>query len=250
MSQKPPPKGKSRIARQEAGDSGTLPSEDQKDVESSFLSDSVRFPPGVLLQPSMKFNKPFTPKPPGKPRLERTSSLDELIWWRRRLFRMSQESMTDAAEVGSCSRSLQGSPPGWLRLASSGNHNHGQESPRSLCKASKPLCIGQGKFSLSDSCEKMSLCNKPQLPKVMPTHPPPSLELDGSFLALRTANRIDPDCADYQPCSHSSCSRAGSSWSDTKLHSRGMVCDNCSTASMKSAFSLLTPLRVRDVRSR
>ncbi|XP_015269681.1 PREDICTED: 72 kDa inositol polyphosphate 5-phosphatase isoform X2 [Gekko japonicus] len=249
MSQNPPPKGSSRTARKEAGDSGTLPSEDQQDIESSFLNDTLRFPPDVL-QPSMKFNNAFTPKPPRKPRLERTSSLDELIWRRRRLLRMSQESLSDAAEVGSSARSLQegGSPPGWLRLASCGNHNRDQESPRSSCKASETPRIGQGKFSLSNSCEKMSLCN--ELPNVTPTHPPPSLEMDGSFPALRTANRIDPDCAHYRPCSRSVCARAGSSWSDTKLHSRGMVCGNCSRASMKSTFSLLAPLRVRDVRSR
>ncbi|XP_048368768.1 phosphatidylinositol polyphosphate 5-phosphatase type IV isoform X2 [Sphaerodactylus townsendi] len=88
------------------------------------------------------------------------------------------------------------------------------------------------------------------MPQVTPTLPPPSVELDGSFPALRTANRIDLDCADYRPFSSHLCKRAGSSWSDTKLHSRGMVCHNCSTASMKSTFSFLTPLRVRDVRSR
>ncbi|XP_060107178.1 phosphatidylinositol polyphosphate 5-phosphatase type IV isoform X2 [Heteronotia binoei] len=249
MSQNPQPKGNSRTARKEAGDSGTLLSEDLQEVESSFLNDdTLRFPPEGL-QSSMKFNKSFTPKPPQKPRLERTSSLDELIWRRRRLFRMSQESLTDSAEVGSSTRSLQGSP-GWLRLASCTNHNHNQESPHSLCKASETSSVGQGKVRLSNSCEKMSLCNNPQLPKVTPIHSPPSLELDGSFRAVRTANRIDPDCADYRPCSHSLCTRIGSSWRDTKLHSRGMVCDNCSTASMKSTFSLLTPLRVRDVRSR
>lgn len=244
----PPPKGNSRTARKEAGDSRTLLAEDQQATESSFLNDTLRFPPEGF-QPSLKFNKSFTPKPPRKPRLERTSSLDELIWQRRQLFRTSQESLTDAAEVNSNTRSLQGSPPGWLRLASRGNHNHNQEPLCSLCKASETPHTGQGQLGLSDSCEKMSLCNK-QLAKVMSSHHPPSLELDGSFPGLRTANRIDLDCADYRPSSHSFCARASSSWSDTKLHSRGMVCDNCSTASMKSAFSLLTPLRVRDVRSR
>uniref|UniRef100_A0ACB8F1A8 Uncharacterized protein n=1 Tax=Sphaerodactylus townsendi TaxID=933632 RepID=A0ACB8F1A8_9SAUR len=155
----------------------------------------------------MKFHLSFTPKPPRKPRLERTSSLDELVWQRRRLFRMSQDSLTDVAEMGSSTRSLQESPPGGLRQASCSSQNQ-ETLLHSLCIASET-----------------------------PSEP-------------RTANRIDLDCADYRPFSSHLCKRAGSSWSDTKLHSRGMVCHNCSTASMKSTFSFLTPLRVRDVRSR
>ncbi|XP_054853515.1 phosphatidylinositol polyphosphate 5-phosphatase type IV isoform X2 [Eublepharis macularius] len=238
MPQNPPPKGMSRTARKEAGDSRTLPSEDQQEMEPSFLSDTLTFPPEGF-QANRKFTS-FTPKPPRKPRLERTSSLDELFWRRRRLFRMSQECLVDTAEMSSSNRSLQGNPPGVLRLAYCGNHNRDQESLHSLHKASETPHTG-----FFYSCE-----NKPQLSKVMPTCPPPSLRLDGTFPSLRTANRIDLNCADYRPPSWSLCAKAGSSWSDTKLHSREMVCDNCSAASMKSTFSLLTPLRIRDVRSR
>ncbi|XP_067327916.1 phosphatidylinositol polyphosphate 5-phosphatase type IV [Anolis sagrei] len=139
-----------------------------------------------------------------KPRLERTSSLDELIWRRRRLFRMSQDSLRDPPKMGSLNGSLEDS---------------------------------QGRFPT--------------------TQPPPPLELEGSFSALRTTNRIDPDCGDYHRlCSGVSFPRASSSWSDSQLHSRGgMVCDDygassSSAGSMKSSFSLLTPIRVRDVRNR
>ncbi|XP_063172507.1 LOW QUALITY PROTEIN: phosphatidylinositol polyphosphate 5-phosphatase type IV-like [Candoia aspera] len=87
-------------------------------------------------------------------------------------------------------------------------------------------------------------------PKVLATQPPPPLELEGSFPSLRTTNRIDPDCADYKFGSRSVFPRAGSSWSDTQLQSRGMACEHCLAASVKSTFSLLAPIRVRDVRNR
>ncbi|KAJ7308441.1 hypothetical protein JRQ81_008990 [Phrynocephalus forsythii] len=81
--------------------------------------------------------------------------------------------------------------------------------------------------------------------------PPSSSAPDGSCPSLLAANRIDPDWADYQlSSSQRSFRRAGSSWSDTQLHGREVVWGHCPTASMKSSFSLLTPIRARDVRNR
>lgn len=242
--QNPPPKGSGRTARREAGDSGDLSSEDQQD-----FNDTLKFPPLEGLQGNTTF-KSFTPKPPRKPRLERTSSLDELIWRRRRRLRTSQESLTDPAETSSSSGSLQGNPPVCNRLASCGNHLPSQESINSLQRATEPPHMRLGKFSLSDLRDKVSLGNKSRLPQVLPARPAPPLENNSSLPVLKTINRIDVDCADYRPSSRSFFARAGGSWSDTRLHSRGMVCDNCSTASMKSSFSLLTPIRIRDVRNR
>ncbi|XP_066466794.1 phosphatidylinositol polyphosphate 5-phosphatase type IV isoform X2 [Tiliqua scincoides] len=243
-----PPKVAGRTARKEAGDSGYLPTEDQQEIDPSFFSDALRFPPEGFLARSQR--KSFTPKPPRKPRLERTLSLDELIWQRRRIFRTSQEGPADPPETTNFSPgSLQGSPPVGHSLAPcSGCHPDQQPLPGSH-RASEAASTRLEELSLLDSWEKMPSCHKPQLSKIIPTQSPPPLELEGSFPLLRTANRIDPDSADYRPCSQNFFARAGSSWSDTRLHSRGMVCDNCSTASMKSTFSLLAPIRVRDVRN-
>ncbi|KAH0615452.1 hypothetical protein JD844_004699 [Phrynosoma platyrhinos] len=224
----------------EAGDSGDLLSKAQQDIKHSLLNDALKFLPEGF-QTCTNFQS-FTPTPPRKPRLERTSSLDELIWRRRRFFRMSQDSLIDPTTMGSSNGSLKDRSLVRQQVASSSNCRHNQESLPSLHRASKTPNTAQGKLNLSDLHSRLS--------KVVPTQPPPPLELDGSFPSLRTTNRIDPDCADYRLCSQTFFPRASSSWSDTQLHSRGMVCDNCSSVSMKSSFSLLTPIRVRDVRNR
>ncbi|XP_042335547.1 phosphatidylinositol polyphosphate 5-phosphatase type IV [Sceloporus undulatus] len=224
----------------EAGDSGDHLSKAQQDIKHSLFNDTLRFLPEKF-QTCTNF-KSFTPTPPRKPRLERTSSLDELILRRRRFFRMSQDSLIDLTKMGSSNGSLEDRSLVRQQIVSSGNCHHNQESPLSLHRDSKTPNTLQAKLNLSDSHGRLS--------KVVPNQPPPPLELDGSFPSLRTTNRIDPDCADYRLCSQTFFPRTGSSWSDTQLHSRGMVCDNCSSISMKSSFSLLTPIRVRDVRNR
>lgn len=242
-----PPKGAGRTARKEAGDSRDLPTEDPQEREPSFLSDALWFPPeGFLARPQ---RQSFTPKPPRKPRLERTLSADELIWQHRRPFRASQESPPELPETSLS----QGSPPvGHRLLPSSNSHRDPLPLPASH-RAHEAACARLGELSLLESWDsKVPLpCHKlPQLSRIPPTQPPAPLPLEGSFPAPRTANRIDPDCADDRPASRSLFAQAGSSWSDTRLHSRGMVCHDCSTASMKSTFSLLAPIRVRDVRNR
>lgn len=92
--------------------------------------------------------------------------------------------------------------------------------------------------------------SKLRLSKITPSRPLPPLKVSVASHVLRTANRIDSDYLDYQHCSQSRSERASSSLSDTRLHNSGMVCDSCSTDSMKSTFSLLTPLRAKDVRNR
>ncbi|XP_053138073.1 phosphatidylinositol polyphosphate 5-phosphatase type IV isoform X2 [Hemicordylus capensis] len=239
----PPKTGAGRTARREAGDSGDLPSEDRPESEAaSFFRDPLRCPAGGGggLPAGLGF-KSFTPKPPHKPRLERTSSLDELFWRRRqRHFRASQESLPDPAEMSSSSGCLQGSPPAGRRALPGGQRHHHDPLPlHGLHKACEPPRPRQGTSGL------LGL-------QLSPAQALPPGGLEGSFPALRTAKRIDLDCADYRPPSRSGLARASSSCSssDARLPSRGMVCDNCSTASMKSGFSLLAPIRVRDVRSR
>ncbi|KAM6422619.1 phosphatidylinositol polyphosphate 5-phosphatase type IV-like isoform 2-T2 [Liasis olivaceus] len=233
------PKEDSHSARKEAGNSGDHLSKDPQEIKPPFSSDTFRLQLDGSQTPTGL--KSFTPKPPRKPRLERTSSLDELIWRRRRPFRMNQENLADSTEGGSSDGSFQEESPTKQEVASSGNHHHLQPW-HNLNQGSKAPHISQSRLSLSASPRKLS--------KVLATQPPPPLELEGSFPSLRTTNRIDPDCADYKFGSRSIFPRAGSSWSDTQLQSRGMACEHCLATSMKSTFSLLAPIRVRDVRNR
>ncbi|XP_063000791.1 phosphatidylinositol polyphosphate 5-phosphatase type IV [Elgaria multicarinata webbii] len=232
------PKGSGCVARKEAGDAGNLFSKDQQEINPLFFDDTSRFQPEGF-QAYAK-SKSFTPKPPHKPRLERTSSLDELVWRRQRPFRMSQDGLTDPAETGSSNGHLQRGSPVRQKITCGGDQPRREGSLCSLRGVSEAPHAGQSTLSLLDS--------RGTLARIRAA--PPPLELDGSFPSLRTTNRIDPDCVDYRLSSQSCFPRAGSSWSDTQLHSRGMVCGNGSTASMKSTFSLLTPIRVRDVRNR
>ncbi|KAM6430888.1 phosphatidylinositol polyphosphate 5-phosphatase type IV-like isoform 5-T5 [Liasis olivaceus] len=233
------PKEDSHSARKEAGNSGDHLSKDPQEIKPPFSSDTFRLQLDGSQTPTGL--KSFTPKPPRKPRLERTSSLDELIWRRRRPFRMNQENLADSTEGGSSDGSFQEESPTKQEVASSGNHHHLQPW-HNLNQGSKAPHISQSRLSLSASPRKLS--------KVLATQPPPPLELEGSFPSLRTTNRIDPDCVDYKFGSRSIFPRAGSSWSDTQLQSRGMACEHCLATSMKSTFSLLAPIRVRDVRNR
>ncbi|XP_044848534.1 phosphatidylinositol polyphosphate 5-phosphatase type IV isoform X3 [Mauremys mutica] len=247
--------------RKEAGDSRVLALEDHPDIES-FLNDTLRFPPDEI-KPNMKI-KSVTPKPPRKPRLARASSLDEKSWRRRRVFRTSQENLIDPSETSSSNGSLQESslrPPTRSRVVLNGD----QGSLHNLQDASEPSPYRKNKGSISDSEKQVSEVpsvsvglmqgkessgSKPRLSKITPPRPLPPLELSVASHVLRTANRIDSDYMDYQHYSQSRFERLSSSLSDTGLHNSGMVCDSCSTDSMKSTFSLLTPLRAKDVRNR
>uniref|UniRef100_A0A8C8R8J6 Phosphatidylinositol polyphosphate 5-phosphatase type IV n=1 Tax=Pelusios castaneus TaxID=367368 RepID=A0A8C8R8J6_9SAUR len=247
--------------RKEAGDSRLLALEDHPDIES-FLNDTLRFPPNEIKH-NMKI-KSVTPKPPRKPRLARASSLDEKSWRGRRLFRTSQENLIDPNETSSSNGSLQESslsPPIGSRVAPCGN----QGSLHNLKDASEASPYGKNKGSISGPEKQVSEIpsasvvlmqgkdssgSKPQLSKITSPQPLPPLELNVASHVLRTANRIDSDYLDYQHYSHSRFERVSSSLSESRLHSSGMVCDSCSTDSMKSTFSLLTPLRAKDVRNR
>lgn len=239
------PKQDSCSARKEAGNSGDHLSKDPQEMKLPFPSDPFRLQLGGSQGPTGL--RSFTPKPPRKARLERTSSLDELTWRQRRSrrpFRMNQENSLDSAEGGSSDGSFQEDSSTTQEAVSSGSRQrHHPPQPRhNLHPGSKVPPIGQSGLSLSASPRN--------LPKVSASQPPPPLELEGSFPSLRTSNRIDPDCAEYKLGSPRGFPRSRSSWSDTQLQSRGMACEHCLTASGKSTFSLLAPIRVTDVRNR
>ncbi|XP_010139855.1 PREDICTED: 72 kDa inositol polyphosphate 5-phosphatase [Buceros rhinoceros silvestris] len=249
-------------AAKEAGDSGLLTFEDPPSAVTS-LNETLKLLPGDA---NMKI-KSITPRPPRKPRLERAASLDEKSWRRWRRFRTSQESLTDPNETSSSNGSLQeaslgppvraGASP-WQQCC---QQNSSHSSPDAL-EASPGGKSRGGTSDLGKRATELSSAfggllrgkafvgSKPRLSQIMPARPLPPVELNAASHTLRTTNRIDSDCLDYRLYSQHKFGRVSSSLSDTRLHSNGMVCDNCSTDSMKSTFSLLTPIRSKDVRSR
>ncbi|XP_061867378.1 phosphatidylinositol polyphosphate 5-phosphatase type IV isoform X2 [Colius striatus] len=253
-----------KAAKKETGDNGVLTFEDPPSAGTS-LNETLKLLPDEL-KANMKM-KSITPRPPRKPRLERAASLDEKSWRRWRRFRTSQESLTDPNETSSSNGSLQEaslSPP--IKGRASPCHQCcRQNSLHSSPDASESSPVGKSRGGTSDLGKRASEISsafggllrgkaftgsKPRLSQIMPARPLPPLELNVASHTLRTANRIDSDCLDYRHHSQHKFGRVSSSLSDTRLHGNGMVYDNCSTDSMKSTFSLLTPIRSKDVRSR
>ncbi|NWH60986.1 INP5E phosphatase, partial [Geococcyx californianus] len=252
-----------KAAKKEAGDSEALTSKDPPSVATS-LNETIK-----LLPDEFKSNlktKSLTPRPPRKPRLERAASLDEKSWRKWRRLKTSQESLTDPNETSSSNGSLQEatlSPP--VRGTASPCHPYCQQnSLQSSPDTSEANPMGRSRGSTSDLSKRASEISsafggllrgkpfaggKPRLSQIMPARPLPPLEFNVASHTLRTANRIDSDCMDYRHSQHKF-GRVSNSLSDSRLHGNGMVYDNCSTDSMKSTFSLLTPIRSKDVRSR
>ncbi|XP_068105224.1 phosphatidylinositol polyphosphate 5-phosphatase type IV [Hyperolius riggenbachi] len=180
---------------------------------------------------------PEGPKP-RLPKLERAFSLDEKSWQRR--FKTSQGSLTDPNESGSSSGSLQeaAGTEDWTGSSDQGSNRFilGGMAERGAGRAGK---------ASSSARVKPSSKSKPRLAQVKPSQPLPQLEFNVASRALRTANKIDPDYKDYK---QKQGLRHSSSLSDTRLHSR--ACEHCSNDSLRSTYSLLTPIRSKDVRDR
>lgn len=253
-----------KAAKKETSGNGVLTFESPPRVDT-LLNETL-----TLLPDELKANvkvKSITPRPPRKPRLERAASLDEKNWKRWRRFRTSQESLTDPNETSSSNGSLQ--------EAALTSPIRGRATPCSQCcepnslhsspDASEESPVGKSKGSTSDLGKRASEISsafggllrgkafagsKPRLSQIMPARPLPPMELNVASHTLRTANKIDPDLMDYRHYSQHKFGRVSNSLSDTRLHGNGIVYDNCSTDSMKSTFSLLTPIRSKDVRSR
>ncbi|NWJ10996.1 INP5E phosphatase, partial [Crypturellus undulatus] len=244
-----------QAARQGAGDSRELTPEEPPRAGSSapgtpkLPAEEVRGNAGI---------KSITPRPPRKPRLERAASLDEKSWRRWRRLKTSQESLSDAHESSSSNGSLQDAGPGPAaggRAAPSERSSSPDASDVGPAGKSRGNAAELGKrvSELSSSFGELlrgrALSgSKPRLSQITPARPLPPVELNVASHALRTTNRIDADCLDYRR--HRGLGRVSSSSSDSRLHGGGMVCDSGSTDSMKSTFSLLAPIRAKDVRSR
>ncbi|XP_058380462.1 phosphatidylinositol polyphosphate 5-phosphatase type IV isoform X3 [Diceros bicornis minor] len=201
--------------------------------------------------------KPLTPKPPTRPRLERALSLDEK-GWRRRRFRTSYEDL--AARNGASpsrassqeeapgppspsgpppclSTSLQEIPPS--RRAPGGSPSSWGNCLSGMISTSLDLLHRDGAAAGST----------PRLASVLPPRPAPAMDRNMVSNSLRTANKVDPDHADYKLRLQTRLFRAHSSLGPGRPPSP-LACDDCSLRSAKSSFSLLAPILAKDVRSR
>lgn len=210
----------------------------------------------------------YQPCPPLVPRLSKSSksaSLEETV--RTRRLRNSQESLSDPAETGSSADSLKEDQmaPAPNRFVLGGaaaviNERDPNARPHSAVTAGSPVFRDRGS-SLSDyerrpQSQQSDLTNqqwratKVRLSPVQPTGPLPALEKSFASATLRAANRIDRDCLDYAMLARE---RLGEKFhrnlSDSRLL-ENMGSDSTSVNSMRSTYSVLSPIRPQDVRNR
>ncbi|NXY87852.1 INP5E phosphatase, partial [Alcedo cyanopectus] len=244
-----------KAAKKEAGGSGLLAFEDPPAVGTSLNETSKLLP--AEPKGNMKM-KSITPRPPRKPRLERAASLDEKSWRKWRRFRTSQESLTDPNETSSSNSSLQEASPSppvpGRAIPCLQNTSPAEEAVAAGKSRAAPCELGKRASELSSAFGgllrgKAFAGGKPRLAQVTPARVLPPGEL-GVAPPACAADPAPADCCDYPRYSRHRLGRVSGSLSDSRLHGGGMGCDSCSTDSMKSTFSLLTPIRSRDVRSR
>ncbi|XP_063492826.1 phosphatidylinositol polyphosphate 5-phosphatase type IV isoform X3 [Symphalangus syndactylus] len=203
---------------------------------------------------------PITPRPPARPRLERALSLDDK-GWRRRRFRGSQEDLEARNGTSPSRGSVQSEGPGAPAHSCSppclstslqeipksrGVLGSERESPSSGGNALSGVASSSPNLTHRDAAVAGS---SPRLPSLLPPRPPPALSLDIASDSLRTANKVDSDLADYRLRAQPLLVRAHSSLGPSRPRSP-LACDDCSLRSAKSSFSLLAPIRSKDVRSR
>lgn len=90
--------------------------------------------------------------------------------------------------------------------------------------------------------------SKIRLSPVQPTGPLPALEMSFASANLRAANRIDRDCLDYALLTNKK-EKLHRNLSDSRLLGN-MGSDSASVSSMKSTYSVLSPIKPKDVRNR
>ncbi len=211
---------------------------------------------------------PYQPRPPSLPRLSKSrksGSVEETV--RTRRLRSSQESLSDPAETGSSTDSLkedQTAPaPGGFVLSGAATIRSDQDSnvrPVSAVTTGSPIFRDRGSSlseydrrpasQQSDPTDHRVRSTKVRLSPVQPTGPLPALEKTFASATLRAANRIDRDCLDYGVLAREKLGeRLHRNLSDSRLL-ENMGSDSASVNSMRSTYSVLSPIRPQDVRNR
>ncbi|XP_037653382.1 phosphatidylinositol polyphosphate 5-phosphatase type IV [Choloepus didactylus] len=193
--------------------------------------------------------RPITPKPPTRPRLERALSLDEK-GWRRRRFRTSHEDLATRDEtpgppvpgraLPSLSTSLQDIPkPRTAAGPAGGSSSSWAEGLSGSASTSLDLLHR----------EVASVGGTPRLASRLPPRPLPAMDPNMASDSLWVANKGDPEQEGLRRHVQTPLLRARSSLGPCRPRSP-LAGDDCSLRSARSAFSLLAPIRARDVRSR
>ncbi|KAM4850610.1 phosphatidylinositol polyphosphate 5-phosphatase type IV isoform X1 [Urocitellus parryii] len=238
---------------------GALPTPHCQDPEKNPVP-SFSDPAKISSEDPQARAKPTTPQPPTRPRLERTLSLDDKGWRRRRFprsqedlatqggaspYKGSQQDMAPQAPAHSCpppclSTSLQEIPKPRRAVGSEGG------SPSSWGN-----CLS-GMISTSLELlhrEAAPAGSSPRLAILCPPRPPPTPDLNVASNSPRMANKVDSEHADHKHHAQPRLVRAHSSLGPSRPRSP-LACDTHSLHSAKSSFSLLAPIRTKDVRSR
>ncbi|KAM7093669.1 phosphatidylinositol polyphosphate 5-phosphatase type IV isoform 2-T2 [Molossus nigricans] len=221
---------------------------------------SLDIPAKISNEDPQAKTKLFTPKPPTKPRLERALSLDEK-GWRRRRFRNSQEDLRSQDGASPSRGSLQDEvpappvhtcfPPCLSTSLQEIPTTHRPPRGSGGSPSSWGNCVSGMMGTSLDLLhrERASAGSSPRLASGLPSRPLPAMDWNVASDSLRTANKVDADHADYKLRLQTKLFRAHSSLGPGRPPSP-LACDSCSLRSAKSSFSLLAPIRTKDVRSR
>lgn len=184
---------------------------------------------------------------------------------RARRLRNSQESLSDPVETGSSTDSLKEdqTAPGGFVLSDDAPIRTDQDSDARLLSAvttGSPVFRDRGSSlseyerrphsQQSDPTDHRAGPTKLRLSPVQPTGTLPALEKSFASAPLRAANRIDRDCLDYGVLPREKLGeRLHRNLSDSRLL-ENMGSDSASVNSMRSSYSVLSPIRPQDVRNR
>lgn len=203
---------------------------------------------------------PYQPRPPQRPRLSsKSGSVEESV--RSRRLKNSQESLSDPTETGSSTDSLrEDQTAGLLLRDAAAIRENSSVRPVSALTRGSPVFRDRGSSlseyerrptsQQSDPTEHRVRSAKVRLSPVHPTGPLPALEKSFASATLRAANRIDRDCLDYAVLAREKHGeRLHRNLSDSRLL-ENMGSDSASVNSMRSTYSVLSPIRPQDVRNR
>lgn len=200
---------------------------------------------------------PYQPRPPPLPRVSKpikSGSVEEAV--RTRRLRNSQESLSDPVETGSSTDSLKDNQavpaPAGLVLSGAAAVRNDEDS----LSAGSPVFRDRGgslseyerrpPSQQSDPTDHRVRSAKVRLSPVQPTGPLPALEKSFASATLRAAKRIDRDCLDNAVLPREKFHR---NLSDSRLL-ENMGSDSASVNSLRSTYSVLSPIRPQDVRNR
>lgn len=241
---------------------GKIPKTPLTDGKATKEHDDRVFPAGEMgAAPTM-----YQPRPPSLPKLTKfgkSVSLEDTV--RTRRLKNSQESLSDRADTGSSTDSLKedhvASRGRALSSVSSGR-NDLDFSVRPLSAASTGSPVFQDRENSPSECERRphsqqsdpgdrrGKSTKGRLSPVQPTGPLPPLDKRLVSAPLRAANRIDRDCLDYGVLAKEKFGeRIHRNLSDSRLL-ENMGSDSASVNSIRSIYSVLSPIRPQDVRNR